>query len=429
MDIKINSYTNNRALYEKALKYIPMGVYGHLGPSEGCAIPVSAFPIFSEKAQGAYFWDVDGNRFIDYMCAYGPNVLGYNDPDVDAAAFEQMKKGNCVTNPDRVLVDFAELMVDTVAMADWAFFAKNGGDVTQFAVMIARQATGRKKMVLTKGFYHGVAPWTQKLGYGGVIPEDVCNNLYIDWNAPEQFEALVKKYPGEIAGFISTPYYHPIFEDNKLPAEGYWQKIRKICDENGIVLIFDDIRAGFRLDIAGSDYHYGIKADLECFCKAIANGYNVSAICGTDALKSTIGDIMYTGSYWLSAVPFAAAIACIKKMKETKTQEVINAKGRKMQDGLVQVARTHGFDLRVTGEPSMWYMRLGNDLPSTLCHQEFVAECVRRGVFFTSHHNHFINQALSDEDIDYTWAVADEAYKIVKANHQADIDAGKIKLI
>lgn len=416
--------SKSQELFKRALESIPSGIYGHLGPSEGCAIPVSNWPLFMSHAKGAYFWDVDGNRFIDYMCAYGPNVLGYNDEDVDKAAAEQTAKGNCVTLASPLAVELAEELKNTINMADWAFFAKNGGDVTQFAVMIARAYTNRKKIVMIKGYYHGVAPWTQKIGYAGIVEEDVANNLYIGWNDPEAFEKVIKQYPGQIAGLIATPYYHPTFEDSKLPVDGYWQKMREICDREGIVLIFDDVRCGFRIDEKGSDYHYGIKADLSCFCKAIANGYNISALCGQEKFKNATSDVMYTGSYWLSAVPMAAALACLKKMKKNKVVEENALKAKKLTDGLVEVARDNGFDLRITGEPAMWYMRLGNDLKSTILHQEWVAECMKRGVFFASHHNLFVCNALSDEDIQYTWEVADEAYKIVRKNHP---DANYIK--
>jgi glutamate-1-semialdehyde 2,1-aminomutase len=416
--------SKSQETFKRALKLIPAGIYGHLGPSEGCMIPVHSYPLFMEKAQGAYIWDLDGNRIIDWMCAYGPNFLGYNDPDVDAAAAAQRKMGDCTTLISPITIDFAQEVCDTINMADWTFFAKNGGDVTQFAVMIARAYTHRKKIVLTKGYYHGVSPWMQKLGYSGVTAEDLTNNLYIDWNAPEQFEALCKKYPGQIAGFISTPYMHGNFTDNVLPDEGYWQKIRKICDENGVVLIFDDVRAGFRIDLKGSDYHYGIKSDLSCYCKAIANGYNVSCLCGQSHLLNAASDVAYTGSYWLSAVPFAAGIATLKKAKALNVVEENAKKGKKLTDGLKEIARDNGFDLRVTGEPCMFYLRLGNDYPSTILHQEWVAECVRRGVFFTSHHNHFVCAAISDADIQYSWEVADEAYKIVRAAHP---DANYIK--
>src|SRR5574344_419922 len=133
--------------YERATKVIPSGVYGHLGPAEGQFIPVNKWPRFSDKAKGSYFWDVDGNKYIDYMCAYGPNVLGYNDPDVDAAALEQLKKGNCTSSPGKIMIDCAELLFDTVASADWALFAKNGNDTTQLAAITARAYTKRKKII------------------------------------------------------------------------------------------------------------------------------------------------------------------------------------------------------------------------------------------------------------------------------------------
>jgi glutamate-1-semialdehyde 2,1-aminomutase len=410
------SYKKNKELFKRALKVIPTGIYGHLGPAEGCFIPTEAFPLFCDHTKGAYLWDVDGNRFIDYMCAYGPNVLGYIDEDVEEAVAKQSKLGNCTTAPSSIMIDFAELMVDTIEMADWAFFAKNGGDVTSFAIMIARAATGRKRAILVKGGYHGVAPWTQKLGYPGITQEDVSNNLYVNWNNYEEVESLVKEYPGEIACFMATPYHHPVFTDNELPSTEYWQKIRKLCTDNGIVLAIDDVRCGFRLDMKGSDHYFGFKADLMCFCKAIANGHNVSAICGIDALRDTAASVMYTGSYWLSAVPFAAGIACINKLKKINGPELMINKGKKLTEGLVQIGKNHGFDLKVTGSPSMWYMRIAND-DSLLLHQEWIAQCVKRGAYFVNHHNLFVNCSLSDEDIEHTYNIADDAFKTVKAGH------------
>ncbi|MDR1628779.1 MAG: aminotransferase class III-fold pyridoxal phosphate-dependent enzyme [Oscillospiraceae bacterium] len=416
MAMKTYKYDKNRAMFERATKVIPAGVYGHLGPGEGCMIPVSSFPLFSERAEGSYFWDLDGNRFVDYMCAYGPNVLGYRDADVDAAAKKQMEYGNCTTSPSVKMVELAELMVDTVATADWAFFAKNGGDVTTLAIMTARAATHRKKIVFAKGFYHGVAPWTQKVDYPGVLPEDVANNIYMPWNDFDAFEKIVNENEGEIAAYIATPYMHGNFIDNELPAEGYWQKIRKLCTEKGIILIIDDVRCGFRLDTAGSDHHYGFEADLICFCKAIANGWNVSALCGKDFLKNTVSGMTYTGSYWMSAVPFAAGIACINKLKALDAPKLFREKAVKLTDGLKAAAANNGFDLVVSGEPALFYLRIAND-DSLFIHQDWVQECVKRGVFITNHHNHFINASLSDEDIQFTVDVAEDAFKTVKKRH------------
>ena len=416
MAMKINDYTKSREWFGRATKVIPSGVYGHLGPAEGNFMPVTSFPLMGDRAQGTYFWDVDGNKFIDYMCAYGPNVLGYNDPDVDKAAKEQLKKGNCMTSPSYKMVELAELMVDTVNCADWAFFAKNGNDVTTAAIMTARAATHRKKIVFINGFYHGISPWTQKIDYPGVLPEDVANNLYIDWNDFDQLQRVFDDNKGEIAAFISTPYLHGNYFDNQLPADGYWKKVRELCTENGTVLIVDDVRAGFRLDLAGSDHFYGFEADLICFCKAIANGYNVSCMCGKDSLKSAVSSLSYTGSYWMSAVPFAAGIACINKMKALDTPTLFREKGLKVTEGLKQAAANNGFNLVVSGEPSLFYLRIADD-DSLFIHQDWIQECVKRGVFFAGHHNHFINASLSDEDIKLTLEVADDAFKAIRAKY------------
>ena len=413
---KINDYTKSREAFIRAEKVIPSGIYGHQGPAEGCYIPVDAFPLFSQRAQGSYFWDVDGNRFIDYMCAYGPNILGYNDPDVDAAAAEQRKLGDCVTAPNTKMIEFAELLVDTVHSADWAFFAKNGNDVTTMAVMVSRAYTHRKKIVFFKGYYHGISPWTQKIDYAGVTPEDVSNNIYLDWNDADALAKAFDDNKGQIAAVIAQPYMHNNFMDNALPAKDFWQKTRKLCTDNDAVLIIDDVRAGFRLDIAGSDHYFGFEADLICFCKALANGYNVSALCGKNFLKNAASSLSYTGSYWLSAVPFAAGIACINKMKKLNSPQILIEKGTKLKEGLISAANKYGYDLHVSGIPSLFYLRIADD-PSLMLHQEWIAECVKRGIFFTNHHNHFINASLSEEDIAQTIEIADEAFSVVKDRH------------
>jgi glutamate-1-semialdehyde 2,1-aminomutase len=409
---EIYTHEKSRQAFTRAAKVIPSGIYGHLGPTEGCFIPIDAFPLFSSRAQGSYLWDVDGNRYIDYMCAYGPNVLGYNDPEVDAAAAAQRALGDCTTSPSTVMIDFAELLVDTVASADWAMFAKNGNDVTSMAVMAARAHTHRKKIVFFKGYYHGISPWTQKIDYPGIIEEDVCNNLYVDWNDLEGLKRVFEDNKGQIAAVISQPYMHGNFKDNEMPAEGFWQGVRTLCTENETILIIDDVRSGFRLDLAGSDHYFGFEADLICFCKALANGYNLSALCGREFLKNTMSGLSVTGSYWMSAVPFAAGIACINKMKRLELPKLLEEKGTRLCDGLVAAAGKHGYDLRVSGARSLFYLRIADD-PSLMLHQRWVAECVRRGVFFTNHHNHFLNASLTDEDIAETIDIADEAFSVL----------------
>ena len=413
---KVYEFPKSREAFAHACEVIPSGIYGHQGPAEGCYIPIEAFPLYSQKAQGSYLWDLDGNRFIDYMCAYGPNILGYNDPDVDEAAAKQRAISDCTTLPNPIMIDFADLLVDTVASADWAFFAKNGNDATSGAVMCARAHTHRKKIVFFKGYYHGVSPWTQKIDYAGVLPEDVENNIYVDWNDYDQLAQAFEDNKDEIAAVIAQPYMHGNFADNTFPAKDFWAKVRKLCDNAGTVLIVDDVRAGFRMDLAGSDHYFGFEADLICFCKALANGYNVSAICGKKHMMNAMSSLAFTGSYWMSAVPFAAGIACIEKMKRINCPEILIAKGQKLKDGLLETAKKYDYDLHVTGIPSLFYLRIADD-PSLLLHQEWVAECVQRGIFITNHHTHFITASLSDEDSKETIETVDEAFSIIQERH------------
>lgn len=410
---KTFTYPNSAALYARAKKVIPAGLYGHQGPAEACFIPTTAYPFFSDKCKGAYFWDLDGHRFIDYENAYGVNALGYCDDEVNAAAFKQARWGDVASCPNKKVVEFAELLVDTVESADWAFFAKNGSDVCTLAVMTARAHTGRKKIVFIDHHYHGKDPWTQKLDYRGVIPEDVVNNIYIKFNDVAAFERVIADNPGQIACFIATPYMYGNFVDSVEPDEGYWQKIRELCTKNGIVLIIDDVRSGFRLDVKGSDYYYGFKADLITFCKVLANGWPVSALCGRDEFKNTVAGIQYTGSYWMSAVPFAAGLVCVKKMVDMNIAKFMDEKATKLIAGLKGAAENEGFNLKVTGRPSMFYMRVADD-NNLMLHTKWVAEMVKRGIFMVIHHTHFINGALTDEDIAYTIDVAADAFNAVR---------------
>ncbi|MFG6403512.1 aminotransferase class III-fold pyridoxal phosphate-dependent enzyme [Microbacterium sp. P04] len=410
-------FTRSLETFARARRVIPAGIPGHLGPTEGLHLPYDKFPKFSRRAEGTRFWDIDGNEFIDYMCGYGPNILGYNDPDVVAAAAAQARLEDVVSLPSDIMVDFAELLVDQVASADWAIFAKNGGDTTTLAIMTARAATLRKKVVFIKGFYHGVAPWTQKLDYPGVLEEDVANNLYVPWNDIAALETLLSDHRGHVAALIATPYMHGNFLDNALPADGYWQAVRRLCDLHGVVLIVDDVRAGFRLDLAGSDHFFGFEADLICFCKALANGYNVSALMGKDSLREAVSAITYTGSYWMSAVPFAAGIATQRKLREIDAPALFQRLGTRLTDGLVDAGASQGFELVVSGAPALFYLRIADPADSLFLHQEWVAECVQRGAYLTSHHNHFINAALTDADIDRTVEIAHEAFGILRGRH------------
>lgn len=415
-EFKEYSHEKSRAWFNRALKVIPSGVYGHQGPSEGLFLPMEKWPLISSRAKGAYFWDMDDNRYLDLMCAYGPNVLGYNDPDIDAAAIAQLKVENCVTAPSYKMVECAELLVDTVACADWAYFMKNGTDATTFSVLCARAHTGKKKIFFLEGYYHGNDQWAMKVDYPGILPEDVANNRVIPWFDLNALQQAYDACNGDVAALIAQPYDHGNFADNRVANREYWRQVREFCDKHGMLLIIDDVRAGFRLDLAGSDHYYGFKADIICFCKALANGYNMSAACGGEHLKATASSLSFTGSYWMSAVPFAACIATLNKMKALDTPRLFRENGTKLTEGFKAAAAEHGFELVVSGEPALFYLRIAND-NSLMLHQEWVAECVSRGLFIASHHNHFLNAAIGPGEIELATQIAEDAFAAVAKKH------------
>lgn len=406
-------YPKSTEWFQRAVKAIPCGVYGHFSPAP--YVPVDAYPFFAERAQGPRFWDVDGNEFLDYMCAYGPMVLGYAHPKVDEAFEKQWRQSDAGSVASPRMVELAELLIDMVPIADWAFFAKNGADVTNLAVMAARSATHRKKIIAIKGGYHGTTPWMQAAGHHGVLSEDHANVIRIPWNDIGALKQVIANHGDDIASFIATPYHHPVFADNAVPADGYWQQVEQLLHRNGSLLIVDDVRTGFRLHLGGSCEKYGFKPDLICFSKAIANGYALSALVGTEALRLDVARVFHTGSFWFCAGSMAAAMACLQEMKALDAPRLMAESGKKLTEGIVSLAASHGYVMKVTGEMAMPYLRL-EDNDNVMLHQAWCGECTRRGAFFTSHHNWFLSTAHTEEDIQHTLDICDDAFKAIKEN-------------
>ena len=411
MNRNLHDYSGNRALFERANRVIPNGISGHFNPQ--VQKPLGTYPYFVRSGEGARFRDVDGNEYIDFMCAYGPMILGYGNPVVDEAVQAQMKQADTCSLASPVMVELAEYLVELIPAADWATFAKNGADATNMAVLIARAATGRQRLIAIEGGYHGSSPWMQSVEGSGIGPADHENVTRIPWNDIAALRRVLDEHEGEVAAFIASPYHHPVFRDNELPAEGYWQEVHQLLKKHGVVSVCDDVRAGFRIDMRGSHEYFGYRPDLICYCKAIANGYPISAVVGADSLKDTAGKIYQSGSFWFSAGPMAAALACLKELARIDAPARILKIGRKFTDGLSSIAADQGLVLKVTGMPSMPYLRLEHEAGIEF-HQKLCGECVRRGLFMASHHNLFVSAAHSGEDLEQAFAIFDEALAAVR---------------
>ena len=390
--------------FTKAKKVIPGGIFGHYK----YAVRESG-PKFFSKSEGAYFWDLDDNRYIDLMCGYGPSILGYNHPEVEEAFKSSSDKGNTVSIASPVMVDLASKLVDMVDIADWALFGKNGGDATSLAVMIAREFTGKKKIIKIDDGYHGVAPWMQDKNRPGVIASDSEHVIKIKWNDLEELENLLGQDNNDIACFISSPYDHPVSRDNSLPNEGYWEKVTSLCKAHGILTIVDDVRSGFRINLKGSNVAFGFSPDMICFGKAIANGHPLASLVGKEEIKTAAERVYFTGTQFFSAPPMAAAIATLNELEKVDAPTKLIDYGKKLNARLEAVASEKGFNLVSSGIPSMPYYRLEGQSFET--HIKWIDECVKRGVYMLSYHNHFISLAHKEEDIDFIESAARQAFE------------------
>ena len=200
-------------LRERALKVIPGGMYGH----QSTILLPEGYPQFFSRAEGARLWDADGNSYIDYMCAYGPNLFGYCHAEIDDAAIAQTRRGDVMTGPSPLIVELAEKFVGMVGHADWAIFCKNGTDATTMALTIARAHTGKRKVLTAKGAYHGAAPWCTPRP-AGIIAEDRAHQIHFIYNDIASLESAVKQAGDDLAAIFAAPFKHDAFQDQQLPA-------------------------------------------------------------------------------------------------------------------------------------------------------------------------------------------------------------------
>jgi glutamate-1-semialdehyde 2,1-aminomutase len=401
-------YAESEALLERARRVVPGGVYGHQSPR---MVVSGAYPYFFARGDGCRVWDVDGNEYIDLMCSYGPIVLGHRHPKVEEAVQAQLQRGDCFNAPTRLWVELAERLAEITPFADWAAFAKNGSDVCTWAVAVAREHTGRRKVVKADGAYHGAHAWCTPAP-AGVTPEDTANVLTFAYNDLDGLRRVVGAHDGDVAAIIVSPFRHDAFHDQELPVEGFLPGVRRLCDEQGIVFILDDVRAGFRLHLGGSGERFGVRPDLACYAKALANGYPLSACVGREPLKAAAERVYFTGSYFTSAVPMAAALACLDELDASGAIAHMERVGLLLQRGLEAQAASHGVEIVYSGPPALPFMSFKNDLKFARS-RTFAAACAEGGVYLAPYHNWFLSAAHGEKDIDRILQVTDEAFRTV----------------
>jgi glutamate-1-semialdehyde 2,1-aminomutase len=407
----------DQALRDRARKVIPGGLWGHMNVN--AFIP--GYPQFFERGEGAQLWDVDGRRYVDFMCSWGPNILGHHHPAVEAAAARQRDLGDAMNGPGAVMVDLAEHLVDTVPFAQWVLFQKNGGDATTACVTIARAGTGRRKILVARGAYHGAVPWCSP-SLAGVTTEDRAHLIHYDYNDPESLKAAAHAAKGDLAGVICTAFLHDYGKDQAAATVEFARTARDICTREDAALIIDDVRAGFRIDLRGSWAPLGVEPDLSAYSKAVANGYALAAAAGNERFRDAAkpGQVYTTGSFWYGAVSMAAAIATLTTLRDEALISHMAAMGQRLREGLQRLADAEGLPLRQTG-PAQMPMVLFDEDPDFKIGNAFCAGALEAGAYFHPRHNMFLCAA-------HTPALVDQGLEAAMAGMKAAAKARESRI-
>jgi len=409
MNVATNIANRDQALRERAKRVIPGGMWGHMNAAR---LPPE-YPQYYAKAEGARIWDVNGREYVDFMCAWGPMVLGYRDPDVEAAVRTQGQLGDSLNGPSERLVELAELLNETIPHCDWSMLAKNGTDATTIALTIARAATEKRKVLIARKAYHGAAPWCTPYP-AGTLPEDRAHQIFYDYNDPASLEQAAAEAGGDLAAIIATAIRHDIGRDHELPDRAFAEAARRIADKTGAALILDDVRCGFRLNLGGSWEQVGVRPDLAAYSKAIANGYALAAVTGKDRFRDAATRIFTTGSFWFQAIPMAAALATLRKLHAIDGTTLMHRAGMRLRNGLQAQADSRGIKIRQSGPPQMPLVLFEDD-PEVTKGKFFCVEALKRGVFLHPVHTMFLSCAHTDAEIDRALEATDGAFAAVAA--------------
>ena len=330
-------------LFEQAVKVLPGGVNSPVRAYRA----VGMAPRFITRADGPFIWDEDGRKYIDYVCSWGPMILGHNHPVIREAVEKAVKDGLSFGAPTRREVEIAQLMIDLVPNIEMVRMVNSGTEAVMSAVRLARGATGRDKIIKFEGCYHGhsdcllVNAGSSALAGGhpssAGVPEDIVKHtLTAQFNDLSSVEALLDAYPGQIACIIVEPVAANMGVVG--PAPGFLEGLRALCDKSGALLIFDEVITGFRLALGGAQEYFGVKADLVTFGKIIGGGMPVGAYCGSRALMEQVapcGPVYQAGTLSGNPVAMAAGLAQLNYLKEhPEVYTDIAAKGEKLAAGL-----------------------------------------------------------------------------------------------
>lgn len=369
--------TKTHQLFNKAKQYIPYGVnsnFRYWGDEE---TPIMA------RGAGAYVWDADDNRFIDYRLGFGPIILGHAHPEINRRVAEAIQNGVLFAATTPIEIELAERFTRMTGM-DKVRLSNTGTEANMHALRIARAYTGREKFIKFEGNYHGNFDYVMfsgptakaellgprshphRLRATEGMPVAIRSYMIsLPYNDIEMLERIMVEHGEELAAVVLEPIMGNVA--CILPDLAWLQRVRELCDEFGVVLIFDEVKTGFRLANGGAQEYFGVKADLAAYAKAMGNGFPVSAVAGRDEIMAVVepGRVAHGGTYCGNVVAATAAAATLEMLETQPVIETIFANGRRLMDGIRTILSRTGVPHTVTGVPSMFSVLLGKDEPPT----------------------------------------------------------------
>ncbi len=404
-------------LFEEAKGLIPGGVLGARRPGD---FIMGEYPIFLEEGKGCRLIDVDGNAFIDFLCGYGPIILGYREEEVDEAVIRQIRdKGFCFTLTQRFQNELSKELNRLIPSAEMSIFLKTGSDATTAAIRIARACT--EKMKVMRCGYHGWHDWCVEMKGG--IPEKFYEDVHeFHYNDLDGLEDLLKKHGDQTAAIIMTPFGHPIHAKMQEPNPGFLEGVRELADRYGAVLVFDEVRTCFRLRMGGAQELYGVTPDLTVLGKGMANGYAISVVAGKkDLMMAAESKLFISSTFFPNSDGYIAALKTIEILEREKVLDNIWEKGnrfiKKIQD-VIDKYENAGAEL--SGVAPMFFITFtkGDRETKRDRRTDFYTHLIRKGFFFTPHHHAYISYRHTEEDLDLTLQAIDESMAYVSEKHK-----------
>ncbi|MDG6244708.1 MAG: glutamate-1-semialdehyde 2,1-aminomutase [Methanolobus sp.] len=411
------SLDKSRELYNKARNFLPGGV----------SSPVRAikpYPFYTESACGSKIKDIDGNEYIDYCLAYGPNILGHANPVIKEAIAAQLEKGWLYGTPTELEVDLAERIAGLYPSIDMLRFVSTGTEATMSALRAARGFTGKDKFIKIEGGFHGAHDAVLvKAGSGATtlgkpdslgIPEDFTKHtLQVPFNDIEALASAIEKNSDDIAALIIEPVMGNI--GPVLPEGDYLKEVRKITEENDIILIFDEVITGFRLAMGGAQEYFAVTPDMTTLGKIVGGGMPIGVFGGKKEIIEMIapsGSVYQAGTFSGSPASVAAGIAVLDVLEKEEVHKNLNATGDLMRARLSEIVTDLGLDYNVVGIASMFKIFFG-DKPHNYqevlrCDKEgylkFFFKMLDSGIFLppSQFETNFISTAHTDDNIEKT---------------------------